>query len=91
MEPFPVNTDILLDGKSFQLWPNPVRDFLYLTVPDVSSEQTIRITDLVGKEVYNQNINDIHLSIDVKNFPPGVYILRLNSIKMQITRIFIKG
>jgi hypothetical protein len=90
MEPWSVSTEEFPDGTSIKIWPNPVRDFLYCTVPDVCSEQTIRITDLVGTEVYNQRIDNFSFSIDVKDFAPGIYLLRLYSSKMQTTQLFFK-
>jgi len=91
MEPWSASTEEFPDNKSIHIWPNPVRDFLYCTVPDVCSEQTVRITDLVGTEVYNQRIDNISFSIDVNDFAPGIYLLRLYSSKMQISRIFVKN
>lgn len=91
MEPWSASTGEFPDDKSIHIWPNPVRDFLYCKVPDVCFDQTIRITDLVGTEVYNQRIDNISFSIDVKDFAPGIYLLRLNSSKMQISRIFVKN
>jgi hypothetical protein len=90
MKPLLSNTGTFPDGKSIILWPNPARDFLYCLVPDVYSDQTLRITDLVGNEVHNQNIDNFSFSINVKNYPPGIYILRLFSSEIQISRLFIK-
>jgi len=91
MEQWFTNTEYFPDGKSMRLWPNPARDFLYCIVPDIFFDQTLRITSLVGNEVYNQKIGNLSFSIDIKGYPPGVYLLRLFSSDMQVTRIFVKN
>jgi hypothetical protein len=90
MEQWVTNTEPLSDRKLIKLWPNPVRDFLYCTVPDVCSELTLRITDLVGKEVYFEKLNETRLHINLTYLKPGIYVVRLISAEMQATRLFVK-
>jgi hypothetical protein len=90
MEPWLSNTELFPDGKSVKLWPNPVRDFLYCTVPDICSEQILRITDLIGTEVFNQKVDEKSFNINICNLPQGVYILSLYSSELQTTRLFVK-
>ena len=90
MEPWLSNTELFPDGKSVKLWPNPVRDFLHCTVPDICSEQTLRITDLIGTEVFNQKVDEKSFNINISNLPQGVYILSLYSLELQTTRLFVK-
>lgn len=90
MERLATNIDRETDAESVKIWPNPVRDFLYCLVPDVCSELIFRITDLVGKEVYNHEMNGPSFQIDLANLNPGAYVLKIISSEIQLTRIFLK-
>jgi hypothetical protein len=79
-----------IDVKSFKFWPNPVRDFLHCLVPDVCSELTLRITDPVGREVYNREVDEKNFHINVSELKPGIYILKLISSEIQTTKLFLK-
>jgi hypothetical protein len=91
METWTEDTEEFQDVSSIKIWPNPVRDFLYLSVPDVSQKLTIRITDLMGKEIHSQTIENNNLRINIRNFVPGMYILKLHSSAAQTARVFIKN
>jgi len=90
MEKITTSTDLESDGKSFKFWPNPVRDFLYCTVPDVCSELILRITDPVGRVVYNKEVNETGFQISLAGLKPGVYLINLMSSEIQTTRLFLK-
>jgi hypothetical protein len=90
MEQVSSNAETIPEGHQIKLWPNPARDFLYCTVPDVSPDLTLRITDPVGREIINQVVNEKKFHINVAEFKPGVYILKLISAEMQITKLFLK-
>jgi hypothetical protein len=90
MERLPTNTDRETNAESVKIWPNPIRDFLYCLVPDVCSELILRITDPVGREIYNKKVNENNFQINLAGLKPGVYILKLISSEIQTTRLFIK-
>ncbi len=64
-----------LKTVSFQVYPNPVQDFLYINAPDVSIQE-IGVYTSLGKEVkkvYSQE------AIDVKGLSKGVYFVVITS------------
>lgn len=56
------------------VYPNPVRDKLFIESPNVALDQ-VRIYDLLGKMVFEQKdiSND---NLDISHLQSGVYILK---------------
>lgn len=63
------------------LFPNPAAETLWLTVkPMVGENWNIKVSDLSGKVVYTEDrsyVPECRLSIDVKNFAKGVYLIEI--------------
>ncbi|WP_198034392.1 DUF7948 domain-containing protein [Dyadobacter tibetensis] len=59
------------------IYPNPVREFLNLNVPDWSKVSTVELNHIDGKQVY-KDIASRSKSINIKGFVEGSYILRIN-------------
>lgn len=72
--------------SSIDFYPNPVRDFLYLKL-DKESQAFFQVYDLLGNPVISGNINSDHSSIDFKNLPAGIYLLKINAEDIQTFRI----
>jgi hypothetical protein len=91
MEAWPAGMQSAAANREIRLWPNPVNNCLYCLVPDICPEQSIRIVDLTGREIYNRTVHNGLLSINVRNYPSGIYLLKLVSGEKQTTRFFIKN
>jgi hypothetical protein len=91
IEAWPAGLQAAAAGRDLNLWPNPVNDCLYCLVPDICPEQSVRIVDLTGREVYNRTVHNGLLSINVRNYPSGLYLFKLVSGEKQTTRFFIKN
>ncbi|MBL7112665.1 MAG: T9SS type A sorting domain-containing protein [Bacteroidales bacterium] len=84
------NTEGLSDRGKIKFWPNPVHDLLYLNIPETFIENTIRITDITGNDLYNQKNKYGLLRINVMDYPAGVYIINIYSNESQTSHMFIK-
>jgi hypothetical protein len=73
--------DELNTSLDFNIYPNPVNDFISLTNSDFTSE--FEIYDVLGNRLSNGNLTD---KIDVTNLSAGIYFLK---IEQTINR-FIK-
>lgn len=76
------------------LYPNPARDYIHILFEDddpVSGNYTIRIVDLLGRMVYQSNLDSE--SISIESFDPGLYIMNIfdNSTGKSYTRKFLKA
>jgi hypothetical protein len=69
-----------LESLGVKVYPNPVDDYLILSVPDIIEVQQIRLTDMSGKwiEVPLQSLgNEIQLT--TSHLPAGMYMLSLST------------
>lgn len=64
------------------IYPNPVRDRLYINTPDIKN---ITIATITGSIIFSQDIEGDNLSIDVNNFNKGIYLLRISTSTETIT------
>jgi carboxypeptidase T len=90
-----ININIEYQAKAL-LYPNPVLDVLTVKLKAGNAEQVrVRITDLLGKEVFKTNTVGIGVSeikVDVRSWKPQFYILTLYNSKDEIvgTQKFVK-
>lgn len=70
------NTNAL--QEKVKVYPNPVQNVLYFNLRDMKNVQTIRITDITGKTLLNENISGYDTAtISMAHYPAGVYIYQL--------------
>ncbi|MDR2937950.1 MAG: T9SS type A sorting domain-containing protein [Prevotellaceae bacterium] len=76
--PTAVNTSAA-NAYSITVYPNPVRDELYLNLPDALREKTLRVEifDLLGKRLALREANSLG-SVNVSALPLGSYIARFS-------------
>jgi hypothetical protein len=76
--------------EMIRIWPNPTKDILNIHLPGDFSEKAILITDLTGREILSHQTAQSRFEINVRNFPAGIYLLRVITRKAQSTQYFIK-
>ena len=69
------NLAVLESNKAISLSPNPVKDYLTITLPTDNNE--IRIFDLQGKLLLQQNVG-FSAEVNVSMLPTGTYVLVVN-------------
>jgi hypothetical protein len=74
------------DGNSFVLYPNPVKDLLYIKSNDFSTIKNIKIIDLQGKLI----IEDANETINVNSLSKGLYIIKVITEEGEFTKKIIK-
>ena len=65
---------------SFQLYPNPTSEKINL-VFKIKENRTIRLINVVGKEVLKTNTNTTNLQLDVSPYPKGIYFVKVTTDK----------
>ena len=68
----PLSVDIFDLENNFELYPNPVKETLYIKTP--FQIQSLSIMNILGQKVFSQLGN--HNSLKVSNLSPGLYILK---------------
>lgn len=85
---------ILPDGKLFIVYPNPVKDNLFITTNSTLSMAEIKIMDQTGKMVFRQQVENIQANnstkINIANLQKGIYYLQLISGSNVQSTKFIK-
>jgi len=77
------------DELSINIYPNPACD--YLTISNIQKLQRIDIQDFEGTIIWSDNFSGENIvTIPVSGLPNGIYIIRIVSNDMFITRKFIK-
>lgn len=78
------------EGKSpvVSLYPNPVSDFLTITLVNAAD---IRIIDLTGRTVLSESLNSGLSRIDLRNTMPGIYLMELRSGQSQQRQKFVRN
>ncbi|MBK8415496.1 MAG: T9SS type A sorting domain-containing protein [Bacteroidetes bacterium] len=63
----------------FNFSPNPVQNFLNISLNTKLKRTTIRITDTEGRMVYSEVGNFVNKTIDVSAISSGIYILEIST------------
>ena len=79
-------------GWEVQLYPNPVKEQLYITVVGATGAVNYTIYDAVGKIVFSAKLNAASTlnAIDCAALSQGSYTLMLNNNETQVHKKFIK-
>ncbi len=84
------NTDL---NASISLYPNPSSETLNIIISNgYDTKIQVRIIDLIGKVVFENNnlrSNDIN-TIEVANFPSGIYTIQVIGLAENINQKFMK-
>lgn len=84
---FSVGIENLENSKIFEIYPNPVSETLFLENKEIFENVKIEIISVEGKILYQKNetllSKNSKISISVKDFPKGIYFLRLQNNENQ--------
>lgn len=74
-----------------RIWPNPVKEFLHCSIPENSPGKIIKITNIYGDEIFSHKVENTTISLNVKDYPEGIYLIQLLTNDNQSIQIFIKN
>jgi len=60
-----------------QVFPNPVRDVLNITLDDPNPDAQVHIFDVTGREYLSTSSQQNQFSVDISSLDQGIYILRI--------------
>ena len=63
--------------SSFVAYPNPVKDVLNLSYS--STITNVKVTNLLGQQVINKNVNDTNVQVNMADLAVGTYIVNISS------------
>jgi hypothetical protein len=80
--------------KTLQIFPNPIgvnETILKIILNRAVSEADLMVTDISGKVVFSQKIDEPELHLDVENLAPGIYFVNIKQEGFrEITKRFIR-
>jgi hypothetical protein len=77
--------------SEFKISPNPATERLNITLPNGFENVKLEVFDVLGKNIYNNKLNDIRRSsIDISKWSSGIYLVRLSTNSSIQTKRFIK-
>ena len=71
--------DNTISKASFNAYPNPTSDKLFINFKGWEGQKEIRLFDMTGKTIYLKTISDKIFEIDVSTYPKGIYLLDVNN------------
>jgi hypothetical protein len=75
-------------ASQVELYPNPVRDVLSISLPN--SPVTITIFDINGRNLFNQEVNQTDLNISMAGYKKGIYLVKIISQNQSFVKRIIK-
>lgn len=80
------------NSSFFNLFPNPVKDVLYLEFNNINQTSKIQleIVDVLGKNVIKTYVRSGINTIDISNLSLGTYLIHANNGKQIFARKFVK-
>jgi len=87
--------DVVIDKESFKIYPNPTKDTLFLKAQlPREGDYLLRIFDISGKEIFKieeTSIDkNIEISVDVRSWKNGTYLVEISFENSRITKKMIK-
>ncbi len=84
-----------LGSADFSFAPNPVQQHMYVKIDaDKADKGTLTITDISGRQVYNQAMNVVagtnNISIETGKLAPGSYVIKMQLSDDRIVKKFNK-
>jgi hypothetical protein len=77
------------DRDGINIFPNPAMDKIDIAVPS-EIKGSLQLINSTGSTVVEQKIEGVHFSIDLKELPASVYMLRLQTPDMVIYKKVVK-
>jgi hypothetical protein len=85
-----VSSTISLAESSIEMYPNPVKDKLHISIYDSDETIEVQVYTLNGKLLLSDRFSDSKHSIDLSSYPSGVLIVRVSDGKKTEARRIIK-
>ncbi|MCV9388775.1 RICIN domain-containing protein [Reichenbachiella ulvae] len=85
-----VDDEVAEASAQINLYPNPTDGYFTLEIPDFKGDETIRILNIMGKEMIKMEALEQTQEINISDLKPGQYILQLNTNGGNSFKRFVK-
>lgn len=73
----------------FEMYPNPAKSTVNILVDKLNSKAILIITNIYGKQLYNQLLNDGNNVININSFSKGIYLVNITTDESVETKKLI--
>ncbi|HLP20402.1 MAG TPA: T9SS type A sorting domain-containing protein, partial [Chitinophagales bacterium] len=87
----PNSVSVLAEEFSFSICPNPAYNQVLVAVSKTGTNTTISIKNILGQQLYIQNLHSTTTNIDLSLFAAGVYMLELNTGERKLVKELVIG
>lgn len=79
------NIEVSLDNININLYPNPVKEILYIQIDgyDNFNQLSYQLLDINGKTIENNSFTNSFKEVNISHINPGSYILRIYTKSKQ--------
>ena len=85
-----IDNIIVSPNSLIDVYPNPVRDYFYIELPESLQINNIQVFNIQGKLISDHRIPDVRGKIDVRELPEGFYILKVYTENGYVTGKMVK-
>ena len=79
------------ENQTFQVYPNPCKERVHVNL-SMNDRGNCRLIDAFGRVVYQENVQEPNVIIDLKSIPQGIYFLQVENQDLIFTeRIVIQS
>lgn len=79
-----------ISDNNFSMYPNPVKDDLFITLHNESFISWISIYDMTGRLVHGPIEMNAGLVLSLSDLQYGIYLLKMSNSNSVLSRIFVK-
>lgn len=72
-----------LQNEIILVYPNPSSDYIY--IKGIKNNTSVEILDIAARVIQKFNISETNL-INIENLAPGIYIIKINEIKLKFIK-----
>ena len=76
--------------NDFKISPNPVSDMFSIDLPNQVETATVQLYDVLGKQLFINEISKLNSIVNVRNLNSGIYLVRVSSDGSSQTKRIIK-
>ncbi|HEX9827525.1 MAG TPA: T9SS type A sorting domain-containing protein [Flavobacteriaceae bacterium] len=82
--------EVYQTNKDFMISPNPASSTINVYLPKGFENAKLSVFDVLGKEIYNVELNSLHSTINISKWNSGVYLVRIATENESQTKRFVK-
>ncbi len=76
-----------LGNSSLKIYPNPTRNNINIEFAELGFINSIKVYNLIGEKMLEMsNLNAVKYTVELSQFPKGIYILQVNNLENSVVR-----